>query len=53
MSAYDVGLSVFEVVIDFSVVVLGAGDVISDGSASMKGDFQASNMYITIVNNND
>jgi len=44
MSAYEVGLSVFEVVIDLSVVVRGAGDVTSDGSTSIKGDFQTSNM---------
>ena len=52
ISAYDVGLSVFDAVIDVSVVVPGAVDVISDGSASIKGDFQASGMYVTIVNNN-
>jgi len=45
MSAYDVGFSVVDGLIDVFVVVPGAAVVIIDDSAFIEGDFQSRNMH--------
>ena len=47
MSAYEVGFSVSDGVIDVSVVVPGTADVIIDGSASIKHREQVQNTQYT------
>ena len=47
MSAYEVGFSVSDGVIDVSFVVPGTADVIIDGSASIKHRVQVQNTQYT------